>query len=381
VAERPGDAANHMEDALRLAARAQGRTWPNPAVGAVIVCDGRVIGRGATRPPGGPHAEIVALREAGEAARGATLYVTLEPCCHVGRTGPCTDAVVAAGISRVVASVEDPYPAVAGKGFAALRDAGIVVETGVMAEDGARLIAGFAHRMRTGRPLVTLKWAMTLDGKIATRSGSSQWITGPDARLEVHRMRDRSDAIAAGPGTIRADDPRLTTRLPEAEAGEGGPHHPLRLVLDPRGTTPPAATVFDPATPGETRVVASPAAPAAWRHDLEARGVPVSIVDAEGPGWLAAALAEAGSWGINTLLVEGGGRFAASLLEQGLAGRVAAFIGAKVIGGADAPTPVEGAGVEEMADAWRVLPERVIPLGSDLLLEGRLVAAKEAAGV
>ncbi len=250
-----------MGEALRLAERALGRVWPNPAVGAVVVRDGRVVGRGVTQPPGGPHAEVVALREAGEACHAATLYTSLEPCCHHGRTPPCTAAVVAAGIARCVVATGDPNPLVDGKGVAALRATGMAVDVGVRGGEAEVLIAGFAHRLRTGRPLVTAKWAMTLDGKIATRSGSSRWITGPEARREVHRIRDRADAVAVGVGTLLADDPRLTTRLPDDLAGENGPHHPLRLVADACGAVPLSAKVFDPHLPGETRVVTTSQAP------------------------------------------------------------------------------------------------------------------------
>ncbi len=364
-----------MDEALRLAGRVRGRTWPNPAVGAVIARDGEIVGRGATHPPGGAHAEIVALREAGDGARGATIYVTLEPCCHTGKTQPCADALIAAGIARVVVAVEDPNPLVAGGGFAALRAAGVPVEIGVRSTEGARLIAGFAHRMSTGLPLVTLKWAMTLDGKIATRAGSSQWITGPEARREVHRMRDRADAISVGCGTIRVDDPLLTTRLDAEDAGEGGPHHPLRIVLDRSGSVPFTSRLLDRETPGEARVIAGPVASEAWRESLAARGVPVTVVEAEGDAWLPAAMRLIGGWGVNELLVEGGGRFAGSLLDAGLVGRIAAFIAPKVVGGEAAPSPVAGLGVAEMAAAWRVDPERVAAFGPDLLVEGRLVAA------
>ena len=370
-----------MDEALRLAGRVQGRTWPNPAVGAVVVRGGGIVGRGATRPPGGAHAEIGALREAGELARGATLYVTLEPCCHTARTGPCADAVIEAGVARVVAAVEDPNPLVAGGGFAALRAAGIAVETGIRAEAGARLIAGFAHRMRTGLPLVTLKWAMTLDGKIATRTGSSQWITGPEARREVHRMRDRTDAIAVGSGTIRVDDPLLTTRLEEGDAGEGGPHCPLRVVLDRSGSVPFSSKLLDRETPGDARVIAGPGASVGWRDGLAARGVAVTVVEAEGDAWLPAALRVIGEWGVNELLVEGGGRFAGGLLDAGLAGRVAAFIAPKLAGGEAAPSPLAGLGVAEMGGAWRVEPERTMWFGPDLLVEGRVVSGEGSADV
>ncbi|NPA31500.1 MAG: bifunctional diaminohydroxyphosphoribosylaminopyrimidine deaminase/5-amino-6-(5-phosphoribosylamino)uracil reductase RibD, partial [Chloroflexi bacterium] len=244
-----------MRLALDLARRGLGRTHPNPAVGAVIVRDGRVVGRGFHPKAGEPHAEIFALREAGDAARGAVMYVTLEPCVHHGRTPPCVDAILEAGIAEVHIATLDPNPVVHGQGVAKLRAAGVKVVLGEGQAEARKLIEGFAHWVRTRRPWVVAKYAMTLDGKIATRTGHARWITGPEARAWVHRLRDQVDAILVGRGTVEADDPRLTTRLPDADAV----HHPLRVVLDSRGRAPLTARVFDPGLPGRTVLAATPA--------------------------------------------------------------------------------------------------------------------------
>lgn len=362
-----------MAEALALAQRAVGRTAPNPAVGAVVVRDGTVVGRGATRPAGGPHAEVVALGEAGKAARGATLYVTLEPCAHDGRTPPCADAVVAAGVARCVVSVRDPFPAVDGAGLDRLRAAGVAVELGVLARQAASLNAGFFARIRTGRPLVTAKYAMTLDGRIATGTGDSRWITGREARLLAHQMRDQSDAVMVGAGTVRADDPALTTRLPEELAGDGGPRHPLRVVVDARGTTPASARVFSPDLPGTTLVATTALAPAAWLRSLAAHGV--ERLDAGGgPAVdLTLVLHRLGDQGVNTLLVEGGARLHGSFFDAGLVDRVAAFIAPVLVGGTAAPGPLAGRGVESMAEGWRLGASVLRRVGPDLLLEGELL--------
>jgi len=368
-----------MDEALALARGALGRTAPNPAVGAVVARDGRIVGRGGTRPAGGPHAEVEALAEAGAAARGASLYVTLEPCCHHGRTPPCTEAIIAAGVRRCVVAVGDPFPAVAGGGIARLRAAGVAVEVGLAAEAATELNAGFFRRVRAGRPLVVAKFASTLDGRIATRTGHSRWITGEEARLAAHRLRDRSDAIAVGAGTVAADDPALTTRLPPALAGEGGPHHPLRIVVAGRGTAPLAARVFDPAQPGRTLVATTASAPVSWRRALEQAGVECVLLG-DGPTIdLDALLAHLGGRGVNTLLVEGGQRLLGAFFDAGAVDRVAAFVAPVVVGGAEAPGLVGGRGVATMDDAWRLTGVAVRRCGADVLIEGS-VARPDHAG-
>ena len=237
----------YMREALRIAHHAEGRTSPNPLVGAVIVRDGRIIAEGWHRKAGTPHAEVHALRMAGDLARGATLYVTLEPCAHYGRTGPCAKAVAEAGIARVVVALLDPNPKVAGKGVAILRDAGIKVRVGVLEEEARRLNEVFLHWITTGLPFTVLKTAMTLDGKIATATGDSQWITNEASRLRVHAMRDRSDAILVGIGTELHDNPSLTTRLPD-----GAGNNPIRIIVDSQARAPLDAHVVRMASPKQS---------------------------------------------------------------------------------------------------------------------------------
>ncbi len=364
----------YMREALGLARLALGRTSPNPAVGAVVVRDGEVVGRGHTLPPGGPHAEVVALQEAGELARGAALYVTLEPCSHHGRTPPCTDAVIASGVSAVFAAIHDPYPQVNGRGVARLREADIEVHLGLCAAEARRLNEGFFKRTLTGLPFVTAKYAMTLDGRIATRTGHSRWVTGPEARLNVHRLRDQSDAILVGSGTVLVDNPQLTTRLPEDEAGWNGPRHPLRVVLDSSGRLPLDASVFDPALPGETLVACTAATPLQRRRELELRGVEVLVVEGDDSRVsLRSLLVSLGERGCNTVLVEGGAEALWGFFSEGLVDRVQAYIAPKLVGGREAPGPLGGLGVDGMDGAWKLRDVSVQRYGDDLLVDGYVV--------
>jgi diaminohydroxyphosphoribosylaminopyrimidine deaminase/5-amino-6-(5-phosphoribosylamino)uracil reductase len=369
----PYEGRHFMDEALRMAHRALGRTAPNPAVGAVVVQADRIVGRGWTHPPGGPHAEVVALAEAGACGHGATLYVTLEPCCHHGRTPPCADAIIAARIARCVVAMADPFPAVAGGGIARLRDAGVVVDVGLAADEAAYLNAGFIRRVCLGRPLVTAKYAITLDGRIATRSGHSRWITGAEARLVAHQLRDRADAVMIGAGTVIMDDPRLTTRLLDELAGDGGAHHPLRVVVDGRGTSPPCARVFDPCLPGRTLVATTEAAPPAWIGDLAARGIEHVVAGAGPLVDLDAVLTHLGCRGINNLLVEGGSRLHGAFFDAELIDRVSVFVAPTIAGGAFAPGPIGGRGIAIMAEAWRLTDVRVRQIGGDVLFEGTTV--------
>lgn len=360
-----------MGRAIELARRALGQASPNPAVGAVIYRDGALVGEGWTAPPGGPHAELRALRQAGERARGATLYVSLEPCCHQGRTPPCTEAIIAAGIARVCYALRDPDPRVDGRGAERLRAAGILVEGGIGADAAAEIVAPFAHWVRSGRPLVTLKYAMTLDGRIATRTGESRWITGRPARERVHELRAVADAILVGAGTVRADDPALTCRM----AGAVEPRQALRVVLDSRGRLPLGARVFDPSLPGRT-LVAAVEMPVERRRLLEARGVEILRLPADPFGRvdLAALLDALGAREITDLLVEGGAAVHGAFLDERLAQRLAAFIAPKLVGGSEAPGPIGGIGVMRIGAAWTLRDRRVTALGEDLLLTGRLEA-------
>jgi diaminohydroxyphosphoribosylaminopyrimidine deaminase / 5-amino-6-(5-phosphoribosylamino)uracil reductase len=362
--------SRYMQEALDHGRYALGRTAPNPSVGAVVVDAGGLAGCGWTQPPGGDHAEVVALKEAGSRTRGATLYVTLEPCCHHGRTPPCTAAIIATGIRRCVVAVEDPFPGVHGRGIAQLRAAGITVDVGIGTTEATELHAGFFHRISTGHPLVRAKYAMTLDGKIATHTGDSRWITGENARRYAHILRDRADAVMVGAGTVRIDDPLLTTRLPEEFTGDGGPHHPTRVVVDGRGTTSPQARVYAPDLPGQTLVATTQAAPLDWITKLADQGVDYDVCGTGPLVDLAHLLERLGDRGMNDVLVEGGGQLLGGLLDAGLVDRVAAFVAPKLVGGASAPGPVAGTGSTTINGGWQVVDGRVSSLDGDLLVEG-----------
>ena len=362
-----------MDLALAQARTALGRVAPNPTVGAVVVREGQVVGVGATQPPPGPHAEVVALQQAGELARGADLYVTLEPCSHFGRTPPCADAIINAGVRRVVAALGDPHGVVNGSGFEKLRSAGIEVEVGPGAEEATEVLGGFLTRIRTGRPRTTAKYAMTLDGRIATRTGHSRWVSGPESRQDVHVRRDRCDAILVGIGTLLADDPQLTTRLPDDLAGYGGPHHPLRVVLDSQARTPVTARMLAPETPGDTLIFVSERAPGERVEALREAGAEVVVLEEVR---VDAVLDCLGQRGINDLLIEGGGTVLGAFFDAGLVGRACVYIAPSIVGGQVAPSPVGGTGVATMPQAWRLVDRRVTPLGDDLLIEGRVVAGE-----
>jgi diaminohydroxyphosphoribosylaminopyrimidine deaminase/5-amino-6-(5-phosphoribosylamino)uracil reductase len=364
-----------MQRALALAARALGRTAPNPAVGAVLVRDGVVVGEGWTAPPGGPHAEIVALRQAGDRARGATLYVTLEPCAHFGRTPPCVDALIDAGIARAVIALPDPFPGVSGRGIARLKQAGIAVSLGIEADASIALNAGFLTRIGYGRPTVTAKYAMTLDGRIATRAGHSRWITGPEARRDAHRLRDTHDAILVGIGTVLADDPLLTTRLPGEACGDGGPHHPLRVVLDSQARLPLDAAMLKPETPGRTLIVTTERASNSAVEALRATGADVvRLPECAGRIDLQATLRLLAERGVNSVLVEGGAMVLGALFDADLIDQVVAFVAPVLVGGAAAPGPIAGSGHATMDAAARLRAVESRVVGTDVMLSGRLHA-------
>ncbi len=353
-----------MRQALALARNATGRTSPNPLVGAVIVRDGHVIAAGWHREAGTPHAEIHALRMAGELAEGATLYVTLEPCAHYGRTGPCAKAVAEAGIRRVVIGMGDPNPLVAGKGIKILQDAGIEVKCGVLEDECRRLNEVFLHWITQKRPFVILKTAMTLDGKIATAAGESQWITSPEAREYTHELRDSCDGILVGIGTVLHDDPSLTTRLPD-RAGK----NPVRIVLDSQARTPlDAKLVTD--EQAETIIAVTAQAPKERVQALVEQGATV-ITAGEGPHVdLPMLMQKLGEQEICSLLVEGGGSVNFSLLQAGLVDKVLAFVAPKIIGGRAAITPVEGAGFAHLSEAVQLRGLQAQMIGPDVLLSG-----------
>jgi diaminohydroxyphosphoribosylaminopyrimidine deaminase / 5-amino-6-(5-phosphoribosylamino)uracil reductase len=358
-------AERFMRRALELAERGRGLTSPNPMVGAVVVAsDGEVVGEGFHVRAGAPHAEVEALQAAGPRARGATLYVTLEPCAHHGRTPPCVDAIVAAGVARVVAAVGDPNPRVSGRGFEELRRAGVETATGVAAAAAERQNRVFLTAMRAGRPHVTLKAGMTLDGKIADVHGASRWITGEAARRHAHRLRGEADAIVVGIGTVLRDDPELTVRL-----SPPWPREPFRVVLDTGARTPPTARIVKAGTSARTLIVVGGDAPAARTRDLEAAGATVlrcprrdARIDPS------ALLAELFAREVRAVLVEGGGEVHAAFLDAGLVDRVAIFVAPLLLGGRHASSVVAGAG-RELKRAVRLGAFGVTPLGDDLLLE------------
>ncbi len=356
-----------MRRALDLARSALGTTSPNPAVGAVIVRDSTVVGEGHTLPAGQHHAEIGALQQAGPAARGATLYCTLEPCCHYGRTPPCTDAVINAGIARVIYAVRDPNPRVAGGGETALRAAGIAVQH--QPDPAAdELYEAFAKHITTGLPFVVAKFAMSLDGKIATRTGASQWITGPDARARVQQMRKELDGIMVGIGTTLTDDPQLTARDPSGNALPSN-LQPVRIVVDSHARTPPDARMLR--QPGRTIIATCGGIDHARIAALEDAGAEVR--DFPGPNGrvnLPAMLESLGADGMMSVLVEGGGEVLGAMLDAGLIDKVCAFVAPKLIGGAAASSPIGGNGATVMADVWNLERACFEPIGPDWLITG-----------
>jgi len=356
----PADSA-YMLQAVRLARRGLGRTSPNPPVGAVVVSRGRVVGKGYHMRAGAAHAEVVALRDAGAKARGATLYVTLEPCNHTGRTPPCTEAVLEAGVRRVVIGVRDPNPEVSGGGCARLRRRRVEVEVGVEAERCGELLAAFAKRITTGLPLVTLKLAATLDGRIATRTGDSRWITGDRARRRVHRWRDEMDAIMVGAGTVRHDDPELTCRLPHGR-------DPLRVIVDGRLRSPLSARVLTKDLASGT-LIATVKQNSRKIDTLRRRGVEIAVLPGDrGELSLKRLMRLLGKRGVSSVLLEGGGQLAARAIAEGVVDRIACFLAPKLIGG-DGRSMLDTLGVERLPDAVRLSGIRYSKVGEDLLVE------------
>jgi diaminohydroxyphosphoribosylaminopyrimidine deaminase / 5-amino-6-(5-phosphoribosylamino)uracil reductase len=355
-----------MDRALARGESARRRSAPNPWVGAVVARDGEVVGAGATHPPGGAHAEIEALGDAGDRARGATVYTTLEPCAHHGRTGPCVVALAEAGVVRVVVALEDPDPQVAGRGIAQLRDLGVTVDVGVGADAAARSLAPYLLHRRLGRAFTVVKSAMSLDGRIAARDGSSQWITGAASRADAHRLRAESQAIVIGAGTALADRPRLTVR--DAE----GPVHaqPLRVLLDATGRVPAEGPLFD-AELAPTLVVTTDATPDAAQRSWLAAGAKVLTVPGATNGSgvdLVATLEVLAGLGVLQALVEGGAALSGSLLDAGLADRLVTYVAPTVLG-RDGRPALDLAGPDRIADAprWRLVD--VARVGTDVRLE------------
>ena len=350
-----------------MARLALGSSSPNPAVGAVIAQDGVIIGEGYTQPPGSAHAEVVALRQAGKEAQGATMYVTLEPCCHFGRTPPCTQAIVEGGIAEVHIAILDPNPLVSSRGKAALEDAGIKTRVGEHEEEARELNEAYIKFITTGLPFVTVKFAMSLDGKIATRTGDSRWISGEGSREYVHQLRRAADAIMVGVNTILYDDPQLTSR-----DSSGLEKQPLRVIVDSGARTPPTARVFN--EPGTTMVATTPAAASSRVKKLEETGAEVlefsTFSPKEGLVDLEELLRELGRREITRILVEGGGTLLGSLFDQGLVDKVIAFIAPMIIGGKEAKLAVGGKGVDRIAEALRLSRVKVERFGDDVMIVG-----------
>lgn len=353
---------DYMRRAIALAKRGRGWTSPNPLVGAVIVKDGRIIGEGFHERYGQPHAERNAIASLTESAQGATIYVTLEPCCHYGRTPPCTEAIIANGIARVVIGSRDPNPKVAGRGVALLREAGIAVEEDFLRSECDRLNPVFFHYITTQTPYVVLKYAMTADGKIATRTGASKWITGEEARNMVQQLRHNYRGIMAGIGTVLSDDPMLNVRF------HGG-RSPVRIICDSRLRLPADSAIAKSAHEYETIVACARAEPAR-RKALESLGIQVyELGNGQGRVDLGKLMQVLGERKIDSVLLEGGGTLNDSMLRLGYVHEVKAFVAPKLFGGEGAKTPVEGSGVELPQQAVKLVMERVTPVGEDLLIE------------
>jgi diaminohydroxyphosphoribosylaminopyrimidine deaminase / 5-amino-6-(5-phosphoribosylamino)uracil reductase len=353
----------HMRAAFALARRGLGRTWPNPAVGCILVKDGRVVGRGWTQPGGRPHAETEALARAGALAAGSTAYVSLEPCSHHGKTGPCAEALSKAGIARAVIAIEDPDPRVAGRGLTLLGEQDIAVSLGVGADEAREINAGFLQRLEKNRPLVTLKLAMTLDGRIATHTGESRWITGEPARARAHLLRAQNDAIMVGSGTVLADDPLLNVRLPGLER-----YSPLRIVLDGRMRLPLTSALVVGVHDTPTWLVTLPGGDKRRRQIYVDCGIEVIEAPAGSDGALdlVQVMGRLAAHGLTRLLVEGGARLAAALLRDKLVDRLAIFRAPSLIGGDGLPATA-GFGLERLADMPGFVPMETIELGQDRL--------------
>lgn len=363
------DDEKYMERALELAERGRGFVSPNPMVGAVIVRNGRVIAEGFHRRFGEAHAEIEALRAATDDVKAATLYVNLEPCCYHGKTPPCTQAVTEAGIERVIMAMEDPNPRVCGKGRVELENAGITVESGLLEERAKRLNESFVKFATTGIPFFIAKAAMTLDGKIATRTGNSRWITGELARDCVHRLRAGVDAVMVGSKTVEADDPRLTTRT---KSGNG--RDAIRIIIDGDARTAPDSQVFNRRSSSPLLAVVKTTAPQERKSAFAASGAELIEIEPKNDKINLQKLAkELGKRNIASVMIEGGGGLLAAAFDAGIIDKILFFVAPKIAGGKGAPTPVEGRGVENISEAIRLDNLSVQKIGDDVLIEGYVV--------
>jgi len=354
-----------MKLALNLAEKARGRTSPNPMVGAVITRDGEIVGRGYHHRAGTPHAEIHAIADAGEKTKDAVIYVSLEPCSHHGRTGPCAQAIIQAGLSRVVMAMMDPNPMVSGRGKAALEARGIQVQTGILESEARRLNEAFVKYITTKQPFVIMKTAMSMDGKIATTSGKSKWITSQDSRRRVHQIRDEVDAIMVGIGTVMRDDPSLTTRLPNGHGRD-----PVRVILDSRGRISPEARVLHLDSPALTIIAVTSQASQEKIAQLREQAEVLVVTEQNGRVSLQALMRELGQMEIMSLLLEGGAEVNASALKERIVDRVMVFIAPKLIGGAEAPGPVGGSGIDQLSEAVPLTDISLERIGEDILITG-----------
>ena len=361
-----------MTLALRLAAKGRGKTSPNPMVGALVVKNGRIVGRGYHHGPGQPHAEILALKQAGLRANGAILYITLEPCCHLlKRTPPCAPVVIQSGVRQVVVAMVDPNPSVKGRGIAALRRAGITVTMGTAQEEAAQLNRAYLHWVRTGRPYVILKAGMTLDGKIATAKGESRWITGPRARQEAHRFRSQVDAVVVGVGTVLKDDPSLTARLSDRPL-KLAPKQPLRVVLDSKLRTPLTARICAKQDQAKTLIVTTSRA-SRPRRPFGRAGVEIlSLSKKNGRVSLAALMTMLGKRGITSVLIEGGSTVNAAALHEKLVNHVVLYLAPILMGGQDAKAVIGDRSPERLAQALTLRHVIVRRIGNDMVVEGDL---------
>ena len=374
TSERESIDRNFMRRALELATAARGRTSPNPMVGAVLVKDGKVVGEGFHAFAGSDHAECVAIRDAQGHANGATLYVTLEPCCHYGKTPPCASLIVQAGIRRVVAACQDPNPAVNGKGFEALRAAGIEADVGCLAEEAVRLNEAFFTFVRLGRPFVIMKIAASLDGKIATRTGESRWITGESARHHVHQVRNVVDVVLVGIGTVLRDDPMLTTRL-----GVEDQRDPARIIVDNLARLPLRAKVINRASTAPTYIAVSEMASQARLEALEREGVQVIRVE-ESPRRvsLACLLQTLGKMGFLSVMIEGGAEINASALTEGVVDKILLFMAPMLVGGRSSASAVAGEGIDTFSQATHLVDVRIERFDGDILVEGYIRGHEQA---
>lgn len=364
--ERTSANEKFMRRALTLAARARGHTSPNPLVGAVIVQGDRIVGEGYHQKAGETHAEINALNHAGKVARNATLYVTLEPCCHWGRTPPCTEAIIRAGIVKTFVAHVDPNPKVAGKGIRELERVGIHVHVGLCEDEARRLNEIYIKYIQTKRPFVILKSAISLDGKIATVSGESQWITSQASRLKGHEIRGSVDAILVGIGTVLRDNPSLTTRIPNQEGKDA-----VRIVVDSQGRTPLTAKIFNPNSEAGVIIAVTKKALAEKVEKLQAAGAEVLVIEEQqNRVCLSALMKKLGQREITSVLIEGGGEVNASALKAGIVDKVSFFIAPKLIGGVNAPGPIGGEGIQRLSEALELRDLTVMPIEADFLIEG-----------